>query len=472
MQYTLVYHDLLDHFDLTMPEYALIYLIDGLSAQNGWCFASREELANRVRMGSRWVFNSLNQLTEKGLIEVDEKSRFVRASKAWKTAFRKCQKEGGLPIPTSEPDAEPDIEALYKIHKRNIQLKYRESVHNSSGGHAQPTHVQSIQEAVNSLPTGTEQNQDTMPYFHTTHAKKNTQPMQSSQSSSVQTMNVPVKSMHTSEMSKQTGSEIQTETTDTIMQLGYEQTSEQLMHLDRLASEPNAHYNNIYSNSNNNTYKNKNNNNTITEKSAYAQSFQFSNEQEIFKNEQAGEKKENFLNDEERNQPVVEAAIITPPQVPPPPSPKAVQIENAMQNVHGLKNDSKATPVDPCLTPCREVYQLYFGAYKWVYGRDDKFLKQVLEQIRYKIAVQWQQPNLDLAEIPDESVIHSFQSLLEKIPTWYRDNGYTAPNDLNRFFEKYYAAIKSGNGGGARSSFAPPRDQDEEYLRLMRLCRD
>ncbi|MDJ1466956.1 hypothetical protein [Xanthocytophaga flava] len=485
MQYTLVYHDLLEHFDLSMPEYALVYLIDGLSAQNGWCFASREEMAKRVRMGSRWVFNSLHQLTEKGLVEVDEKSRFIRASKAWKDAFRKCQKEGGLPTLTSEPDAELDIEALYKIHKRNIQLKYRESVHNSSDGHAQATHVQPIQEPVNSLQTDTEQNQDTMPHFHITHAKKDTQPMQSSQSSSVQTMNVPVKDMHTTEMSKQTGSEIPTEASGTIMQLGSEQTSEQLMYLDRLACEPNAHYNNIYSNSNNYNYKNKNNNNTITEKSACAQDFQFSNQEEFSQKEKAGEKLENFLKSEEQNQTVVEAAIVTPPQVAPAPSPKkdtqseglpilkvskpqhAGQQNEPMQNVHSLKTDSKATPVDPCLVPCREGYLRQFVAYKWVYGRDDKFLKQVLEQIRYKIAVQWQQPDLNLAEIPDESVIHSFQSLLEKIPTWYRDNGHTTPNDLNRFFEKYYAAIKSGNGGGDRGPFAPLQDQEYETVQLL-----
>ncbi|MDJ1473706.1 hypothetical protein [Xanthocytophaga flava] len=469
MKYTLIYDDLLEHFDINMYEHALLSLIDGLSVKTGWCFASREEMAKRVRMGSRWIFKALHQLTNKGLIEVDDKSRFIRASKTWKDAFRKCQKEGGLLANASDSDTEPDIETLFRKHKHNIQLKYRESVHDS----ADNSYAQTTQEPVNTIQTEGENYADTMQFLQSGYAQKNNDPVHSVQNVYAQNSQVSMQDMHTSQKGVQTGSENNAEAPGTIVQSASEQKGKLDMHSMQFASEPNAHYNNIYSNNTNNTYKNKNNNTTITEKSAYAQDFQFLNEQEILKKKKQGEKEENFLKDEEENQTVVEAAIVTPPQVAPAPSPKkAAQEENAMQNVHSLKTDSKATPADPCLIPCREIYQLYFGAYKWVYGRDDKFLKQVLEQIRYKIAVQWQQPDRNLTEIPDESVIHSFQSLLEKIPTWYRDNGYTAPNDLNRFFEKYYAAIKSGNGGGARSSFAPPTDQDEEYLRLMRLCRD
>ncbi|MDJ1480888.1 hypothetical protein QNI16_10370 [Cytophagaceae bacterium YF14B1] len=410
MNYAIVYYPLLRQFDITMPEYALIFAIDGLSAQTGWCYASRAELADCICVKQRWVYESLNRLIQKGLIEVDPQSRFLRASKSWKKAIASCKTQSTVSGHSyAQNTAAQNTDDMRKMQRRKAQRKHRHAMHEVQSTYAE---------------TGKEPMQNSHSPVHSG--------MQDSQSGHV---NFVVSGMHDS-------------------QLDY---------------APNADNNNIYSNINTNTI-------VIKQKSAYAQSFQFSNQEQIFKNEQAGEKKENFLKGEEQNQPVVEAAIVTPPQVPPAPSPKkAAQKENAMQNVHNLKTDSKATPVDPCLVPCvpcREFYQLYFGAYKWVYGRDDKFLKQVLEQIRYKIAVQWQQPTMNLAEIPDESVIHSFQSLLEMIPTWYRDNGYTAPNDLNRFFEKYYAAIRSGNGGGARSSFAPPTDQDEEYLRLMRLCRD
>ncbi|MDJ1498955.1 hypothetical protein QNI19_38875 [Cytophagaceae bacterium DM2B3-1] len=449
MKYTLIYDDLLEHFDIDMYEHALLSLIDGLSVKTGWCFASREEMAKRVRMGSRWIFKALHQLTNKGLIEVDDKSRFIRASKTWKDAFRKCQKEGGLLANASDSGTEPDIEMLFRKHKHNIQLKYRESVHDS----ADDSYAQTTQEPVNTIQAEGEDYADTMQFLQPGYA---------------QNSQVSMQDMHTSQKDVQTGSENNAEAPGTIVQSVYEQKDKLDMHDLQSGYAQNAHYNNIYSNNTNNTYNNKDNNTIITEKSACAQDLTIGNQEEFSQKEQAGEREENFFKGEKENQPVVEAAIVTPPQVAPAPSPKkAVQKEKAMQNVHSLKTDSKATSVDPCLIPCREAYLLHFRAYKWVYGRDDKFLKQVLEQIRYKIAIQWQQPDMNLAEIPDESVIHSFQSLLEKIPTWYRDNGHTTPNDLNRFFEKYYAAIKSGNGGGDRGPFAPLQDQEYETVQLL-----
>ncbi|MDJ1499390.1 hypothetical protein [Xanthocytophaga agilis] len=457
MKYTLIYHDLLGHFDISMNEHALMSLIDNFSAQTGWCYASKVELGKALRLTSRWVFDAITRLEGKGLVEINAESRFLRACPVWKKAIHQCQNQ--LPLSETVQGSEEWIQAIQQKKRRAVQYKHRQAMQDAHNHDANQEdsegYAENAQQPINTFPSTAEK----------TSTVVNSFPMQQEENS-VSGMDYSMNEFHN----------LYEETSPLPVnnfRSGYEENSHQDMKTIPFAYEQNAHYNNIYSNRNNNKYKNKNNNNTITEKSACAQSFQFSNEQEIFKNEQAGEKLENFLKSEEQNQPVVEAAIVTPPQVAPAPSPKkAAQIENAMQNVHSLKTDSKATPVDPCLVPCREVYLLYFGAYKWVYGRDDKFLKQVLEQIRYKIAVQWQQPTMNLAEIPDESVIHSFQSLLEMIPTWYRDNGYTAPNDLNRFFEKYYAAIKSGNGGGARSSFAPPRDQDEEYLRLMRLCRD
>ncbi|MDJ1502057.1 hypothetical protein [Xanthocytophaga agilis] len=402
MNYAIVYYPLLRQFDITMPEYALIFAIDGLSAQTGWCYASRAELADCICVKQRWVYESLNRLIQKGLIEVDPQSRFLRASKSWKKAIASCKTQSATSDHLSAQNtAAQNTDDMRKMQRRKAQRKHRQAMHEVQSTYAE-TGKEPMQNLHSSVYSG----------------------LQDSQSEHV---NFVVSGMHDS-------------------QLDY---------------APSADNNNIYSNINTNTI-------VIKQKSAYAQDFQFSNEQEIFKKEKAGEKQENFLKSEEDNQPVVEAAIVTPPQVAPAPSPKkAVQTENAMQNVHSLKTDSKATPVDPCLVPCREAYLLYFGAYKWVYGRDDKFLKQVLEQIRYKIAVQWQQSDRNLADIPDESVIHSFQSLLEMIPTWYRDNGHTTPNDLNRFFEKYYSAIKSGNGGGDRGPFAPLQDQEYETVQLL-----
>ncbi|MDJ1486341.1 hypothetical protein QNI16_38030 [Cytophagaceae bacterium YF14B1] len=215
---------------------------------------------------------------------------------------------------------------------------------------------------------------------------------------------------------------------------------------------------NIYSNTDNNTI-------VIKEKSACAQDVKIKEGKEVAEKTE-GTKNENFLGDAEMKTTFVDDVVVTPPQVPPAPSPKKGG------NVDKAKNDFKATQSDSCSMPCREAYLRQFVAYKWIYGRDDKFLKQVLMQIRYKIAVQWQQPDLNLAEIPDEPVIHSFRSFLEKIPAWHRDNGYTTPQDLMRNFEKYYTAIKAGNGGGVRSSFAPAREHDEETVRLLLRYRD
>lgn len=166
---------------------------------------------------------------------------------------------------------------------------------------------------------------------------------------------------------------------------------------------------------------------------------------------------------EEKTAPLPEEAATvfweTPVENPPPVAPAPSL----------AKGGQKKAPADtePCLVACRQLYQRAFPDYSWQYGRDDGFLKGVLTQIRTKIAHR----HGSGTEASDEYVIHSFESFLAKVPDWYRRNGHTTPSDLNRHFEKHYAAIKAGQGGGASPYLAPTTDRDREYLALMQQLR-
>ncbi|MDJ1486340.1 hypothetical protein QNI16_38025 [Cytophagaceae bacterium YF14B1] len=157
MNYTIIYYPLLRQFDITMPEYALIFAIDGLSAKTGWCYASRTELADCICMKQRWIYDSLNRLTRKGLVEVDSQTRFLRAGKIWKKALAKCKTEGST---SSEASYAENAERMQKMQRQKAQKTYRQAMHEVQSAYAENAKepVQKMQSPMHDSPLGYAQN--------------------------------------------------------------------------------------------------------------------------------------------------------------------------------------------------------------------------------------------------------------------------------------------------------------------------
>jgi hypothetical protein len=100
--FTLIYWQALDALELTIPDYLLLDTIHGFSLKTGWCYASRDELAGRVRMKTRWVYKQLAVFAERGLVEIDPTSRCIRPGALWHKTLKSLQ-AGQLPPVATEP---------------------------------------------------------------------------------------------------------------------------------------------------------------------------------------------------------------------------------------------------------------------------------------------------------------------------------------------------------------------------------
>lgn len=72
--YIYFYWGVLNKFNLSLKEGALVSLIAVLSIKKGYCFASKKFLGDRLKLSPPTVFKGLSILIEKGLIIKDGKS--------------------------------------------------------------------------------------------------------------------------------------------------------------------------------------------------------------------------------------------------------------------------------------------------------------------------------------------------------------------------------------------------------------
>lgn len=80
---------ILQHFEISYDEYLLVYIVDDLSnsVDYPWCLATRDELAEMVKVSRRTIMAIIKRMEEKGLIERDSNNS-LRSSKLWRKAQR------------------------------------------------------------------------------------------------------------------------------------------------------------------------------------------------------------------------------------------------------------------------------------------------------------------------------------------------------------------------------------------------
>jgi len=88
MQYTTINHDARKTLKLTWHEYGLADIIFRLSASPGskhpgWCYATKEYLAEELGLTKRSVTTMIAKLISMRIIEKDEKTKYIRSSMKW-----------------------------------------------------------------------------------------------------------------------------------------------------------------------------------------------------------------------------------------------------------------------------------------------------------------------------------------------------------------------------------------------------
>lgn len=92
--FTTILHDPRLKFDLSSDTYCLADAIYHLSNNPssiapGWCYSSRQTLANIFGVSKRTVQRSISELLEKELLIVNAETNFMRTSQKWYDEFVK-----------------------------------------------------------------------------------------------------------------------------------------------------------------------------------------------------------------------------------------------------------------------------------------------------------------------------------------------------------------------------------------------
>ncbi len=103
LTYTNIQHGFRKANDLTCNEYVLADMIHFLSTKNdaaikGWCFASREHLAEEIGLSKQSVLNLIERLATAGFLEKDEATKFLRTTSKWSKVYYTDGKESLPPV--------------------------------------------------------------------------------------------------------------------------------------------------------------------------------------------------------------------------------------------------------------------------------------------------------------------------------------------------------------------------------------
>ena len=86
-RYTTILHNARQKLELSMTEYALADSIHRLSGSHssvpGWCYASKETLSVALGIPERTIFRMIDTLAEKGLVEVNSHTHYLRTTELW-----------------------------------------------------------------------------------------------------------------------------------------------------------------------------------------------------------------------------------------------------------------------------------------------------------------------------------------------------------------------------------------------------
>ena len=86
--YTLILHNIRKKIKLSLMEYCLADSIYHLSNNprskvKGWCFATKNTIARILGTSSQTIFDNLIKLINKGFVEKDEETRYIRTTNKW-----------------------------------------------------------------------------------------------------------------------------------------------------------------------------------------------------------------------------------------------------------------------------------------------------------------------------------------------------------------------------------------------------
>src|SRR5690349_9181065 len=86
-RYTVILHHPRKKLGMTINEYCLADTVHKLSSTRsmvpGWCYASKEHLADSLGFSRRSIHNMINSLKGKGILEVQQGTGYLQTTELW-----------------------------------------------------------------------------------------------------------------------------------------------------------------------------------------------------------------------------------------------------------------------------------------------------------------------------------------------------------------------------------------------------
>jgi biotin operon repressor len=86
-RYTVILHHPRKKLGMTINEYCLADTVHKLSSSRsmvpGWCYASKEHLAESLGFSRRSIHNMINSLKGKGILEVQQGTGYLQTTELW-----------------------------------------------------------------------------------------------------------------------------------------------------------------------------------------------------------------------------------------------------------------------------------------------------------------------------------------------------------------------------------------------------
>ena len=138
--YTNIIHPVRKKFKLTCNEYVLLDIIYHLSNNpeskvKGWCYASKETLAQEIGVSRQSICNLIDKLIEKDLIEKDELTRFLKTKTEWNLVYLNIKSDSNYVKNVYNEQSKEDLHDVKKVYndcKESLQVECKESLHNNN----------------------------------------------------------------------------------------------------------------------------------------------------------------------------------------------------------------------------------------------------------------------------------------------------------------------------------------------------
>lgn len=123
--YTNIQHEIRKQFNLSCNEYVLLDMIYHLSTNpdskiKGWCYASKEMLANEIGLSRQAIFNMIEKLSDLNLIEKDFQTRFLKTTEQWNLIY------------FNQKDTLHKVKKVDREGKESLPQEGKESLHNNN----------------------------------------------------------------------------------------------------------------------------------------------------------------------------------------------------------------------------------------------------------------------------------------------------------------------------------------------------